>query len=52
MLKTKRMLLLFLALGFTGGGDHSQHHDRSPSQSKVRRWSVLQHKGKHDHIQR
>lgn len=46
MLKTKRMLLLFLALGFTGGGDHNQHHDRSPSQSKVRRWSSLHFKNK------
>jgi hypothetical protein len=41
------MLLLWLALGFTGGGDHHQHHDRHPSQSKVRRWSVLQPKSKH-----
>lgn len=44
MFKTKRMLLIYLALAFTGGGDHSQHHDRHPSQSKVRRWSLLQSK--------
>lgn len=36
-------LLVILALCFTGGGDHSQHHDRHPSQSKVRRWSLLSH---------
>jgi len=47
MLKMKRLFLLCLALGFTGGGDHSQHHDRHPSQSKVRRWSVLMHKAYH-----
>lgn len=41
MFKVKRMLLIYLALAFTGGGDHHQQHDRSPSQSKVRKFSLL-----------
>jgi hypothetical protein len=44
MFKMKRMLLIYLALLFTGGGDHHQQHDRSPSQSRVRRLSLLHSK--------
>lgn len=50
MFKLKRMFLLCLALGFTGGGDHHQYHDRTPSQSRVRKWStLLHHKGSIEH---
>jgi len=44
MYKFKRAMLMTLAIGFVGGGDHSQHHDRHPSQSKVRRFSTLTQK--------
>lgn len=49
MLKTKRMLLIYMALAFTGGHDHHQHHDRHPSQNKVRKWSILHSKQMRQH---
>jgi hypothetical protein len=47
MFKFKRTILLFLIVGFGGGGDHSQSHDRHPSQSKVRKWSTFLHRRVH-----
>lgn len=44
MYKIQRIFLMTLVMGFVGGGDHHQHHDRHPSQSKVRRWSSINKK--------